>query len=552
MRPRGPTLQHRSLAALCGLIAALSSSACWPPRTEPGRVCKTELRIRLPVPSPLSSGSDGADVAHMRVENEQGSVVEQSTFLYGSASGTGDVRMVDLQGDPPEIPWSSSLRVELQLYSAQTRRIFALGQTSVFSCADEAVSAVPLYLGPANGLAATAELPGPRTGATASTLPDGRVLIVGGQGSDGQAARPVALLYDHRTGTYCSDCVTGALPVGRVGHTATSLVDGSVLILGGKDPQQSTPLAGASLYEPATGQFRSLISPTARLRHVAVQLVGDAIPLTFRNQVLVAAGSDASSVLSSAELVDVTSDRVITLASLAVPRQDAAMALAASGKVLIVGGRDGSGDPVPAVDLFDPDSGLFAPPAQACPLLAGANSLCAARASATATVLDDGNVLIAGGEVRALAGTTDAPPQLEVFLTDVEKSLPATADAASLAGRTGHTATRLACSQPPCQILLAGGQDLGSGLPLAPALFTVAASAPLPGDLFYPGMLASFTSTPVEAARAGHAATVLDDGGILLVGGEQPASGATLGNGAIFTPCTPVADDARLCPAITP
>ncbi|HEY5487955.1 MAG TPA: kelch repeat-containing protein, partial [Candidatus Limnocylindrales bacterium] len=63
---------------------------------------------------------------------------------------------------------------------------------------------------------------------TATTLPDGRVLIAGGEDSSGVLAS--AELYDPKTGTFSP---TGSMTTARTGDTATVLSDGSVLIAGG-------------------------------------------------------------------------------------------------------------------------------------------------------------------------------------------------------------------------------------------------------------------------------------------------------------------------------
>jgi RHS repeat-associated protein len=69
----------------------------------------------------------------------------------------------------------------------------------------------------------------PRAWHSATLLPDGRVLIVGGMGSNGQIA-PSAEIFDPSLNTP-SETVAGFLP--RAHHTATLLIDGSVLVAGG-------------------------------------------------------------------------------------------------------------------------------------------------------------------------------------------------------------------------------------------------------------------------------------------------------------------------------
>jgi hypothetical protein len=98
----------------------------------------------------------------------------------------------------------------------------------------------------------------PRFDQTATLLTNGKVLIAGGYRSIGTAPA-VALtlasaeLYDPSTGAFSA---TGALNTARLGHSATLLADGRVLVAGGYARFSSgQPLASAELYDPSTGTF---------------------------------------------------------------------------------------------------------------------------------------------------------------------------------------------------------------------------------------------------------------------------------------------------------
>jgi hypothetical protein len=81
-------------------------------------------------------------------------------------------------------------------------------------------------------------------------LPNGTVLIAGGQGSSG-AILASAEIYNPATGTFSS---AGSLNSARSEHVAGTLADGKVLVAGGFETANAIT-STAEIYDPATGKF---------------------------------------------------------------------------------------------------------------------------------------------------------------------------------------------------------------------------------------------------------------------------------------------------------
>jgi uncharacterized protein (TIGR03437 family) len=195
-------------------------------------------------------------------------------------------------------------------------------------------------------------------------------LVTGG--FDGPTILDSAELYDPATGRWS---LTGNLKTSRVGHTATLLANGQVLVAGSYNyPAQPTFLDIAELYDPVTGAWNS----TGRLSRGRAF---DAATLLPNGKVLVT-GFD-----NRAELYDPATEMWSVTGNLSTTRDASTATLLPDGKVLVAGGFNYDTAPWLTAEVYDPVTGIWS----------GAPDPKIGRYSHTATLLANGKVLVVGG-----------------------------------------------------------------------------------------------------------------------------------------------------------
>ncbi len=173
-----------------------------------------------------------------------------------------------------------------------------------------------------------------REGHTATFLNDNNVLFTGGC-NNSESDRVVCDNYLDAAEIWDSSgnifkLTAGKMIAARYGHTATMLPDGKVLIVGGKNA--SSVLSSAEIYDPATGKFTLAAEMgTPRYGHTATLLPD--------GRVLIAGGQDSTSALSSAEIYSQGAFAPVALPMSAARYQHTATALA-DGKILLAGGEN--------------------------------------------------------------------------------------------------------------------------------------------------------------------------------------------------------------------
>jgi hypothetical protein len=352
----------------------------------------------------------------------------------------------------------------------------------------------------AGTFATTGSMTTPRFGHTATLLADGRVLIVGGYTDENAVEVPRARtasaeLYDPATGTFRP---TGNMIAARVNHTATLLPNGRVLIAGGVAVDyvygvtNTSDWASAELYDPSTGTFAAAANMTTpRSDHTATLLLD--------GRVLIVGGDRAATNHSRAEIYD----PVLNTFTVTPDMWGAPVILLSDGRVLLAGSPWA---PTPASTLYDPRTGAVNPTGGTTLLTdhaillpngkileAGGNndpgptdlseeydpstgmfnrtgSMTAPRANYTTTLLPDGKALIAGG--RTLNHVTFSGREGIVYFcctASAERYDPSTraftATGSMTTPRNYHTATLLLDGR----VLIAGGSGGSSIAALATA-----------------------------------------------------------------------------------
>ena len=290
----------------------------------------------------------------------------------------------------------------------------------------------PELYNPATGTwALTGQMNSPGLGSTATLLPDGQVLAAGGTSPDGTFAVSSAELYNPATGTWS---VTGSMHQGRssldgYGPSATLLPDGQVLVAGGEDANFNL-LSSAELYNPAASTWSRTGSMTAPRS-------GQSATLLNNGQVLVAGGTGAT---AAAELYNPATGKFTPTGSMISAHGTNVGTLLPDGDVLVTGRAQ------TFAELYHPATGQWSNASAGLPVCLY-NQEC--RIFSTATLLGTGNVLVAGGLVGLISNPqTSAGAMLYHPGTNTW-----TSTGSMTTQREGQTATLL----PDGQVLMAGG-----------------------------------------------------------------------------------------------
>jgi N-acetylneuraminic acid mutarotase len=180
---------------------------------------------------------------------------------------------------------------------------------------------------------------------TAITLHDGRVLLVGDTAAE--IYNPVADSW-RRTAPFVDS------KEGLTDHAAALLGDGRVLVVGGYDPAAET-------FDPATGQWTHVDTLTNHgMGATAVSLRDGRVLVVGGTHIHGHVGGSESVDSTAAELLSPTDLSWMRVASTLYDQKYAASAVLPSGQVLVASGRYGNGPgAITSAELFDPSTGQW-------------------------------------------------------------------------------------------------------------------------------------------------------------------------------------------------
>ncbi len=362
--------------------------------------------VKVGTPDPLAAASR----VRAQLLDADDHVVAETTFSIADHSSGFD-------GDIPFAP----LRATIEALDAQDRVVARGGTALADLDGADAtltvfVGAVDRFWSTVDAGGAPTALDDPVAIPTATALDDGTVLIAGGAMLDAGGAitgiSQRAYLFDPGTGRYLP---LPDLAQARAAHTATALRPDSagnrlVLITGGITiiNDQVQPSATAELFDPRTRTFAMIPAPlgAGRAFHSATLLIDGTVLLAGGMQPAaqpLAAGPHLDTLspdpgLASAEIYTPGAAFSGAGDTLDVARWGHVAARGANGRVLLAGGRDAGGNALASTTTFDPGARRFDP----------GPALTAARAGAAAARLGDNAILVIGGRSLALdpASTT--------------------------------------------------------------------------------------------------------------------------------------------------
>jgi hypothetical protein len=354
-----------------------------------------------------------------------------------------------------------------------------------------------------------------RESATATTLTNGLVLIAGGASSQ-IGIRDDAVLYDPVANTFTVTANT--MSDRRTSATATLLPNGKVLIAGGLESTGDGIFVNTStdLFDPSTNKFTPGPDMSTAREHAAAVLLP--------NGTVLIAGGDTGTAAGALKSTDIYTPAASGMGSMSagptmqVARTNLMATILLDGTALFAGGESAGSSTLNSAEIFTPGSGGGA-------FALTTNPMNGARQNGTATLLPNGNVLIAGGVT--VGDSTQPLNTTELYqLATAKFQSPRTASTTKMNVARGNMVAVLTANG---RVFIAGG-GLSTGQPgySSTELYIVSTDS-----------FATSGLVTLSAARAFPTGSLLDNGEVLIAGGgtTNPSGGVVTTNTTdLYTP----------------
>lgn len=435
----------------------------------------------------LTDGTAGTDPITWNSSNPAVATVDGNGLVTTKASGTTNISATSA-GITSNI---SELNVSL----AASGGVFAVASTGQLTLSWEPVAGATsynIYYGTASGnVAPYTKITGVTSPYPLTGLTDGQTYYyrIGAVSAAGETLSAEAFSYLYIGGNPAGafDTSLGTLLNARVGHNATRLANGKVLITGGTSVAGT--LANSEIFDPlaTTSKFTATGSLQTARAYATDTLLNN-------GKILIIGGNNNAGSFATAELYNPATASFDYTGSMAASRTKHTATLLANGKILVTGGWSGT-DTLGTAELYDPSTGLFS----------STGSMANVRHSHTATLLPSGQVLVTGG-----CNTGDCATGSDIASAELYDPTTGSFTATGIMGsaRHSHTATLMANGK----VFIAGGKNFTNNFDI-------------PVSETYNPASSTFTQTAIMMNEAGtarddglyHTALLLSNGKVIIM-----------------------------------
>lgn len=342
---------------------------------------------------------------------------------------------------------------------------------------------------------------------TATLLADGSVLVAGGSATPNGDTLLSAELYNPQSDIWN---VAASMNVARAFHTAEVMPDNSVLVAGGYEKNSSTAVTTSTseIYHPSSDSWQIISNMNFERQQHRSAYIGNG---PDGGAILVMGGYSKNEYLNSCEVYSSTTGVWAVRPSMNIRRAQFTSTILHDGKIMVIGGIGGTtgsnSQTLNSAEIYDPVAQTWTP----------VPNMSQPRHGHTATLLEDGRVLVTGGNNgNTILGNTEIyNPVTNTWSPLYQwwywKDLDDAANPETIRyQRYKHTSTLL----PNGSVLVLGGQQTR-----ATDILKQTEKYAIIGNSWTTNVVGWYETYNLNTARSEHTATLLYDGRVLVAGG---------------------------------